>query len=103
MPLVFDPVWAKPLPEQQLEKIFMSFDYILTVEESALSGGFGSAVLEFANDKGLLSGKVVKRAGVPDHFVEHATQAQQRESLGLDAESLVQEVSQLSDLQMSRH
>ncbi|MCR5258928.1 MAG: 1-deoxy-D-xylulose-5-phosphate synthase [Desulfovibrio sp.] len=96
MPLVFDPVWVKPLPERQLEDIFRRFDRIVTVEEASLAGGFGSAVLEFASDRGLLDGRRVVRLGVPDRFVEHATQAQQRGDLGIDVEGIVRAVTELA-------
>ena len=97
MPLVFDPVWVKPLPERQLEDIFRRFKRIVTVEEASLAGGFGSAVLEFASDRGLLDGHKVVRLGVPDRFVEHATQAQQRGDLGIDVEGIVRAVTELAD------
>ncbi|MBO4296523.1 MAG: 1-deoxy-D-xylulose-5-phosphate synthase [Desulfovibrio sp.] len=96
MPLVFDPVWVKPLPERQLEDIFRRFKRIVTVEEASLAGGFGSAVLEFASDRGLLDGHKVVRLGVPDSFVEHATQAQQRGDLGIDVEGIVRAVTELA-------
>ena len=97
MPLVFDPVWVKPLPERQLEDIFRRFKRIVTVEEASLAGGFGSAVLEFGSDRGLLDGHKVVRLGVPDRFVEHATQAQQRGDLGIDVEGIVRAVTELAD------
>lgn len=96
MPLVFDPIWIKPLPEEQIADIFRRFDKILTVEESSLAGGFGSAVLEYASDHGLLAGKTVKRLGVPDRFIEHASQAQQRRELGLDVEGIYRAVEELA-------
>ncbi|MCI6084374.1 1-deoxy-D-xylulose-5-phosphate synthase, partial [bacterium] len=96
MPLVFDPIWIKPLPEEQIADIFRRFDKILTVEESSLAGGFGSAVLEYASDHGLLAGKTVKRLGVPDRFIEHASQAQQRHELGLDVEGIYRAVEELA-------
>jgi 1-deoxy-D-xylulose-5-phosphate synthase len=55
---------------------------LLTVEENALQGGFGSAVLEFLEEHNIEC--EVKRLGVPDRFVEHGTQAELRAMLGLD-------------------
>lgn len=98
MPLVLDPVWVKPLPEGELADIFGRFDRILTVEEACVQGGFGSAVLEWAADRDLLDGRRVRRLGVPDHFVEHATQSRQREEQGIDSVSIAKAVAALCGL-----
>ncbi|VAW37161.1 1-deoxy-D-xylulose 5-phosphate synthase [hydrothermal vent metagenome] len=59
---------------------------VLTVEENALQGGFGSAVLELFEENNL---KVeVRRMGVPDSFVEQGTQAELRGALGLDGRGI---------------
>ncbi len=57
---------------------------MLTVEENTLAGGFGSAVLEALADRDLLSGRTVRRLGLPDAFVEHGGQKELRARLGLD-------------------
>ena len=88
-PLVFDPVWLKPLPEKQLTWLARHFDRLLIVEEGVLAGGFSSAVLEFLCDAGLLRGQRIKRLGVPDVFVEHGKQWQLREQLGLRSQGIV--------------
>lgn len=87
-PLVFDPVWLKPLPEEQLADLARRFDRLLIVEEGALAGGFSSAVLEFLNDHGLLRGQRIRRLGLPDSFVEHGKQLQLRELVGCAAGAL---------------
>ncbi|HBA88773.1 MAG TPA: 1-deoxy-D-xylulose-5-phosphate synthase [Geobacter sp.] len=56
---------------------------IVTVEENALLGGFGSAVLEVLSDAGM-AGVRVKRIGLPDQFIEQGSQSQLRADLGLD-------------------
>jgi 1-deoxy-D-xylulose-5-phosphate synthase len=60
---------------------------VLTVEENQLAGGFGSAVVEALEEIGV-SAKV-HRLGIPDRFVPHATQAEQRRELGLDEDGLL--------------
>jgi 1-deoxy-D-xylulose-5-phosphate synthase len=60
---------------------------IVTVEENALEGGFGSAVLELLQERGVECR--VERLGVADEFVEHGTQAELRARLGLDADGIV--------------
>ena len=94
-PLVFDPVWLKPLPEEQLADIAASFDRILMVEEGVLAGGFSSAVLEFWNDHGLMRGQRIKRLGLPDHFVEHGSQLRLRELVGLRTNNIAQAMLEL--------
>jgi 1-deoxy-D-xylulose-5-phosphate synthase len=56
---------------------------VLTVEENVLIGGFGSAVLELFQERGLIS-IPVKRLGIPDCFVEHGPQSLLREKYGID-------------------
>ncbi len=94
--LVFDPVWAKPLPERQLLDILSRFKAVLSVEEGSLAGGFGSAVLELASDHGLWGGFVLERLGVPDRFIEHATQREQRSELKLDAQGIADALDKLA-------
>ncbi len=94
--LVFDPVWLKPLPEAQLLDLLGRFRHVLTVEEGCRAGGFGSAVLEFAADHDLLGGLHLERAGVPDEFIEHARQAEQRADLKLDSGGLAQTLTAMA-------
>ena len=89
-PLVFDPVWLKPLPEEQLAELARNFDRLLFVEEGARAGGFASAALEFLSDAGLLRGQRIRRLGLADAFVEHGTQAELRGLQGLDVEGVTE-------------
>ena len=57
---------------------------MVTVEEAALMGGFGSAVLEAAADAGLDTSRV-RRLGIPDQFIEHGERGELLADLGLDA------------------
>lgn len=95
-PLVFDPVWLKPLPEEQLADLARRFDRLLIVEEGALAGGFSSAVLEFLNDHGLLHGQRIRRLGLPDSFVEHGKQLQLRELVGLRSRGIARAAMELA-------
>ena len=94
--LVFDPVWIKPLPEKDLADIAGRFSKLLIVEEGVLAGGFSSAVLEFLNDRGLLGGLTVKRLGLPDDFIEHGTQMELREMLGLRSSGIARAITELA-------
>ena len=73
----------KPLDDTLLHGVFKTYTTILTVEDSALAGGAGSAVLEWANAHGY--SQTIKRIGIPDHFISHGTTAQLQKEVGLDA------------------
>lgn len=83
---VLDARFVKPLDAELLVAEAQRCGRVITVEENALMGGFGSAVLETLNDYGVLV--PVCRFGLPDRFVAQGTQAELRQRLGLDAEGL---------------
>jgi 1-deoxy-D-xylulose-5-phosphate synthase len=60
---------------------------VVTVEEGALMGGFGSALLEVAADAALDT-RHVRRLGIPDKFIEHAERGELLAELGLDARAI---------------
>ncbi len=80
--------FVKPLDAELLSQTALQIKKIMTIEENVLQGGFGSAVLEMLAEKNI-SGLQVKRLGIPDEFVEHATQAELRKKYGLDEEGIV--------------
>lgn len=84
--------FAKPLDQELLRKELPLYKHIFTLEDHAIQGGFGSAVLEFASDAGLLNANSITRLGVQDEFVTHASQNEQHQMNGYDAASLVQVV-----------
>ncbi|MDA9360966.1 1-deoxy-D-xylulose-5-phosphate synthase [Flavobacteriaceae bacterium] len=73
----------KPLDDTLLHAVFKTYTTVLTVEDSALAGGAGSAVLEWANTYGYT--QTLKRIGIPDRFIPHGTTAQLQKEVGLDA------------------
>ena len=75
--------WAKPLDTELLAKIAATHDVLVTVEEGAIMGGAGSAVLEALQD--LQQPKPVLVLGIGDVFTEHGDPAQLLAELGLDA------------------
>ena len=88
--------FVKPLDTTLLCKIASSFKKIVTVEENVLMGGFGSAVLEFFEEKGI-TGATVKRLGIKDAFVEQGTQTQLRQQQGIDAQGIAQTVREMME------
>jgi len=79
--------FIKPLDAELITSLARTVGRVITVEENALQGGFGSAVLELLFDNGLQDVKV-KRLGIPDRYIEHGSQAQLRRDLGIDAEGI---------------
>jgi 1-deoxy-D-xylulose-5-phosphate synthase len=67
---------------------------VLTIEENVLQGGFGSAVLELFQERGLFSIQV-RRLGIPDLFVEHGSQALLREKYGIDENGIFKGVKEI--------
>ncbi len=92
---VYNARFIKPLPAGDILALFGRFDRILLAEEGTLQGGFGSAVLELASDAGALSGKIVRRLGIPDAFVEHGPQKTLRAMLGIDTAGLKKAIGSL--------
>jgi 1-deoxy-D-xylulose-5-phosphate synthase len=75
--------FMKPLDEKALTKALTQHERVITVEEGVLRGGFGSAVLEFANKRGLSESKI-SCLGIADEFIGHGTPAELESLAGLD-------------------
>ncbi|MFH1625584.1 MAG: 1-deoxy-D-xylulose-5-phosphate synthase [Pseudomonadota bacterium] len=86
--------FVKPLDEELIIALAEKIDKVITVEENVLDGGFGSAVLELMEKRGL-RGLRVKRLGIRDTFVEHGNQQLVRSRYGLDEEGIMRTVKAL--------
>jgi 1-deoxy-D-xylulose-5-phosphate synthase len=84
--------WAKPLDTELLLQVAASHDALVTVEEGALMGGAGSAVLEALQDAGVTL--PVLRLGVPDVFTDHGDPSKIMSMLGLDSAGIEASVRQ---------
>ena len=88
---VINPRFTKPLDAGAHEFFGNAADVVVTLEDHALMGGYGSAVLELYSEKGITT--PVIRIGWPDQFIEHATtQDELRRKYGLTAENIVASV-----------
>lgn len=85
--------FIKPLDEEMLHSILKRNVPIITVEEAALAGGFGSAVLEFAHDHHYQNA-VIDRMGIPDQFIEHGSVDELLEEIGFTSSSLIDRIEQ---------
>lgn len=80
--------FIKPLDEKLIVDLAQSFGRLVTLEENALQGGFGTAVLELLEERGL-NGVRVLRLGYPDNPIPQGEQHELRALLGLDAAGII--------------
>lgn len=83
-------IFIKPLDEELLHYIGKSFNKIITIENGALKGGFGSGIDEFFSDNNY--SVEIKRMGIPDHFIEHGAVCNLMKLCGLDKESITESI-----------
>ena len=76
--------FVKPLDETLIIELAEKYGILITIEENALQGGFGSAVLELLEQRGL-NGTQVLRLGYPDSYIPQGEQHELRTMLGLDS------------------
>ena len=89
----YDMRFVKPLDEDLLHNVFKQFKQVITIEDGIISGGFGSAILEFMCDHGYTS--QVKRLGVPDRFINQGTQQELYKECGFDVDGIIDTVKTL--------
>ncbi|RQW62425.1 1-deoxy-D-xylulose-5-phosphate synthase [Vibrio viridaestus] len=87
---VADMRFVKPLDEALIQELAKEHDLIVTIEENAIAGGAGSAVVEF-----MMKAKCIKpvlNLGLPDQFIHQGTQQELHEELGLDGKGILQAI-----------
>jgi 1-deoxy-D-xylulose-5-phosphate synthase len=89
-PALFDMRFVKPLDETLLHHIFANFKTLITVEDGAIQGGFGSAIAEFMVDH-QYSAKLI-RLGIPDQIIEHGEQKELYAQCGIDSNSILSQI-----------
>jgi 1-deoxy-D-xylulose-5-phosphate synthase len=78
--------FVKPLDEKMILDRSSQIGKVITVEDHALVGGFGSAVCELLMDRGVTA--KVKRLGIPDKFIEHGDLETLHRICGIDEEAI---------------
>jgi 1-deoxy-D-xylulose-5-phosphate synthase len=86
--------FIKPLDRVVVERAIRETGFLVTVEEAQLMGGFGSAVLEAANELGLDTSRI-RRLGSPDQYVEHGERDELLADLGLNTAGIAAACRQL--------
>jgi 1-deoxy-D-xylulose-5-phosphate synthase len=89
--------FVKPLDEELLADVWRRQRLVLTIEENALAGGFGAAVVEWAQDQAHGEGPAVLRLGIPDRFQDQAARAELLTDMGLDAEGIARSAAEALD------
>lgn len=84
----YDLRFVKPLDREMLDSIGRNFRRIITIEDGVLSGGAGSAVMEFMSDNGY--NVDIKRLGIKNRFVQHGAVNELYRICGLDEEGIYQ-------------
>lgn len=74
--------FIKPIDKKMMKNILEEGLPILTIEEAVLEGGFGSSILEFAQEQGMYH-TPIDRMGIPDRFIEHGSVTALLEEIGL--------------------
>ncbi len=88
--------FVKPLDTAAILGAVERAPFVLTVEEGQRMGGFGSAVLEAAADAGLETARL-RRLGIPDRYIEHATRKELLADLRLDADGITATCRELAN------
>lgn len=85
--------FAKPLDENMLHHIFNTYEQVITVENGCKIGGFGSAIIEFANS---INNRIpISVFGIEDVFIEHGTVEQLHIEAHIDSLSIKKRIIEL--------
>lgn len=88
---IINPRFTKPLDADITTFFGRAADLVITLEDHALMGGYGSSVVELYNDSGVST--PVLRIGWPDHFIEHASSVEDlRSKYGLTVPAILEQV-----------
>lgn len=97
---VYDMLWLKPLDTDLIRDIASTHKAIITVEDGAIAGGFGTAVSEWLTDEKIEM--PVTRLGVPDKWVTHGSTEQLKNICGYDAAGIARAIADAANAIKSR-
>lgn len=98
-PAHYDMRFAKPIDEQLLHEALQTYSKIITVEDGSVTGGFGSAILEFMALHGYKN--EIKLLGIPDRIIEHGTPKELHRECNFDAEGIADTVREMMEVKVS--
>jgi 1-deoxy-D-xylulose-5-phosphate synthase len=99
LPTIVNARFAKPLDGDLIAELARDHDVLITLEEHALDGGFGSAVAEYVSDRSLPIS--VERIGVTDTLVQHDSQDKQRALFGLTSQALAERIGRVLGVRLA--
>jgi 1-deoxy-D-xylulose-5-phosphate synthase len=82
----YDLRFLKPLDEKLLQSVFNQFENIITIEDGCIKGGFGDAVLDYAQTSSYKG--CIHKLGVPDEFIEQGDTKQLYDLTGISSEKI---------------
>jgi 1-deoxy-D-xylulose-5-phosphate synthase len=82
--------FAKPLDADRFLALASRVPRFVTIEEHVVAGGFGSAVAELFQERGVAAD--IEMLGIPDEHVDHGAQGLWRHHYGLDAEGIARQI-----------
>ncbi|MFR9503796.1 MAG: 1-deoxy-D-xylulose-5-phosphate synthase [Rikenellaceae bacterium] len=89
----YDMRFAKPLDERLLCEVGETYKYVITIEDGVVSGGVGERIVALLSKSGY--SPIVKTLGVPDYFVEHASQRELYTECGFDPQSIADLIDEM--------
>ena len=91
---LYDMRFLKPIDTSILHEVAVKYDRIITIENGAVTGGLGTAVVEYMADNGFTP--VIRRMGLPDRFVEHGSTPQLLHLCHIDEDAIISTLSELT-------
>ncbi len=85
--------FVKPLDIDLIAPLAKNIGKVVTLEEGCLMGGFGSAVTEALTDLDIVV--PIKRIGIPDQLVDHATPDQSKADLQLTSPQIAEKIRKI--------
>ena len=93
----FNMIFIKPLDEKMLSDIFKQYKTIITIEDGVKKGGFGSSILEWANENSKNNKIII--LGMSDYFLDHGKPEELQEEMGISStkikETIIEALSNL--------
>ena len=83
--------YIKPLDEIMLSEISKKYEYIYTIEEGSISGGFGSSVMEYFSMNNIKKINI-NLLGIPDKFIDHGNRKQLLDLVGLSTNTIYEKI-----------
>ncbi len=99
---VYDARFAKPVDIDLIRSLIEAGTPILTIEDHALIGGFGTCVLEACHEAHLDT-RAIHRLGLPDRWIYQGARADQLAEAGIDPTSIARKVRELLDQPSAPH